>query len=215
MTQYVTELGKQRLLRLADRLDKVANEHFNISHWYDAMDRHRYDQEVGKYLPPIMRGEFAKTKRLRGKVGGLKRNACDPAFYVSELEKTVEVEVVLDEGFCGSTACVLGHAALIKEFNEQGLYVAVGVSGSQRGKGDVVYEKNGVIVDGWNAGAEFFELHPDHANALFYGMNRQAARSLYKEGSDDSCGKITPQEAAAGLRKYVETNGEALQKYMK
>lgn len=154
-------MNKERILRLASRLDKVQTEHFNIDRWY---------QKNGN-----------KPKEVAMKRGQI---------------------VVLNEGFCGSAACVLGHAALIKDFNKEGLYVTIDPYGDT---GRVVYYKDDNYQgSGFTAGSLFFDIPEEDAAVLFGAVERgRYWEKLYNKTD----GKIDPKDVAAALRAYVETEG--------
>lgn len=159
-------MNKERLLRLASRLEKVASEHFNINKWYN-------------------------------KNGGV------PA----QVEKVTEYgeKKILSEGFCGSVACVLGHAALIKDFNEQGLFVVVD-DYTESGRVGFFSEEGASF--GFTAGEKFFEIPIEDAAVLFGAVESHRVWSrLYKEPESSL---ITPQSVAAALRNYVATDGGSL-----
>jgi hypothetical protein len=208
-------LTKKRLLRLADRLDKVKPSHFDIWTWYGVSDK--------KAVTALtQQGGFNETAEL-GKI------TRDRYFGGAEGWKTVKEprKVLLDEGFCGSVACVLGHAALIPEFNKAGLYVDVTKITRQieeakkeefytfySGDGEVVYRdpkvKGAKIKQHFDAGQEFFGLTEEQADMIFGGE-----RSPYFYGTSNP----TPKNVAKKLRKFVESNGaygdEVEAKYLK
>lgn len=123
---------------------------------------------------------------------------------------------ILDEGFCGSNACVLGTAALIKDFNKEGLYIRL-IGGYD---GHVVYDKDGVYKTDAEAGALFFDIPEQDARFLFYTPDEidfdfaclcaNNVRSFY----DPSRRIIAPEMVAKRLREYVETDGKVLYDYV-
>lgn len=159
-------INKERLLRLASRMEKVKAEHFDIGTWYDPRKVMGFDDLAEK-------AEFSEDK------------------------------ILLREGFCGSVACVLGHAALIPEFNNQGLGIKV-EKGSEGMYPTIVYDGR----QNTNAGAEFFGLSYMQASLLFGvgGRWREFYTGAWKE--------ITPQHVAAALRRFVETDGESAENYL-
>lgn len=87
-----------------------------------------------------------------------------------EIKKVKEVE----EGFCHTSACILGHAAQIQEFKRAGLKIKYNNSYT------VEFETDGAteLVEGQvmfrnqygeEAGAAFFGLERDDADNLFHG----------------------------------------------
>ena len=89
-------MNKERLLRLASRMDKVQQDHFDIGSWFDA------NTAATEYSG----GSLIKEKSV-----------------VEEVEP--DLVKLIEPNFCGSTACVLGHAAQIKEFKQAGLHLVI------------------------------------------------------------------------------------------
>lgn len=83
---------------------------------------------------------------------------------------------VLEEGFCKTAACVLGHAALMPEFVKKGLHVDM--------KNETVVLKDSlgdVVASELEAGQEFFELTKNQARYLFlgpWGSPKKAAQAI-------------------------------------
>lgn len=81
----------------------------------------------------------------------------------------------LEEGFCRTSACVLGWAALDKKFNEQGLNVDIdysqidGASEGDQITGTVVYRGGSKRFDDFEAGAKFFGMTEEQAGRVFNG----------------------------------------------
>lgn len=185
---------KKKLLRLCDRLDKKATK-------------------------AVLNNGFAKVQKIGTVTEKIYQRNPDGAWGGKWVPKKYDRVVLLDEGFCGSTACVLGHAAMIPEFTRKGLYVEV--TDIQKikdkrladgynfygGEGDDVFKdpKNPrkKIKNGFDAGMKFFGLCESHAVMMFGG---ELTRAFY--GSDDNTKNITPKRVAKYLRKYVETNGQ-------
>lgn len=71
-----------------------------------------------------------------------------------------------DEDFCSTSACVLGHAALMPEFQKLGLKVRMydTTTGDIPRPAGVDFDK----YSDYSAGKHFFELTDFEANALFY-----------------------------------------------
>lgn len=183
-------MNKERLLRLASRMEKVKPEHFDIRNW----------STVGAFDPYGAQGSNAT-----GAYGQVKKLPD----YVEYTEKG-QRKVLLREGFCGSTACVLGQAALIREFNEQGLYIDLTGDGinTQGGAAGIVYiDENGNEFFGQIAGEKFFDLTGVEASILFYAYGSDITAKFY--GAEHS-GRITPQQVATALRRFVETDGQSL-----
>jgi hypothetical protein len=155
-------MEKERLLRLASRMDKVKPEHFDIGNWYSPADGYE---------------ELGKTAVFR------------------------EDGMLARENVCGSVACVLGHAALISDFVEQGLgYVP---TYREYGKTRVLADMRITYKDKLyeDAGAAFFGLDEDQASILF-GLSGPYNYLYYFE--------ITPQNVAKALCEFVESDGASL-----
>lgn len=200
---------KKKLLRLADRLDKVKPSHFDLYTWYGVED--------DKAVKAVLNQGFAKTQ----KIGTAKEEVYQPAepgeYGGKWVEKKIDRTVLLDEGFCGSVACVLGHAAMIPEFTRKGLYVEV--TDIQKikdnrlkdgytfygGEGDVVYKDpkhpRKKLKNGFSAGAAFFGLTVEQADAVFGG---ERSGIFYNMTGDK---EPTPKRVAKYIRKLVESNG--------
>jgi hypothetical protein len=90
-----------------------------------------------------------------------------PTLSGDELSEEARKEHINEELFegaeyiCGTAACVLGWAGMIKTFRDRGLRVE---------KGCVIYEyKNGFKLEGGLAGKKFFALSEAIQEFLFYG----------------------------------------------
>lgn len=109
-------------------------------------------------------------------------------------------EPSVTEGFCGTVACALGHAAMDKGFQRQGLKLEISfVGGDPENKsyytGDIIF--NDSVNEG--AGAAFFGLSDREADDVFLGAHRHKAavvevlRQYAKEreelgnGRDEQC----------------------------
>lgn len=81
--------------------------------------------------------------------------------------------VIVEDNFCNTSACVLGHAALIPEFKKLGLgikfYTHGQLSADSAVGGDVVLSAGGHRYFGVDAGKVFFGLTDGEAKALFHG----------------------------------------------
>jgi len=191
-------MNKERILALADHLDKVRKSKFSLSSWYTIPDED-------------------DTKALRK----IEKNLI-PA-PAKESDYRVK-NFFLKEGFCNTTACVLGHAATMKEFNEAGLGVnfnvwadeedEVSLSDLADASVDVVYIKGKRTYYSNEAGAAFFGIPKKHADILFAAGSGTQTR-FYFGGEEGYAGDITPKQVAKALREYVATNGKSLAKLIK
>jgi hypothetical protein len=84
-----------------------------------------------------------------------------------------------EENYCGTTACALGHAALMPEFQKLGLqpkwYKTTGETGIVYGmdvKFDDGFSGGRTWTDPTDAGAAFFHLSDGEATELFLALNR-------------------------------------------
>lgn len=172
-------MNKERLLRLADHLDKVKPEKFDITHWVT--------------------------------------NEINPDLVLKSTKEDRELSI---EGFCGTVACVLGHAAFIPEFRKAGLTVynealdpSVGFCGT------IVYNPDQVRInriddleefptDGL-AGEAFFELTSNQAYYLF-GLVDRAAEFYGREELE----QVTSKDAARTIRQFAETDGKSLEDFL-
>lgn len=201
-------MNKERILRLASRLEKVNPEHFDIRNWWANSTRNEVEEVTIVDHPAY--NSITRNKKL-----------------------------IVKEGFCGSTACVLGHAALIKEFNQEGLYIKINDEPCYRLKditgkgyhqyllqyeyekavkerqeqyemisyGSIVYITDDNIYYDTEAGSKFFDLTYEEARYLFYAGGVSISRLFY--GAEENQ-EITPDMVATALRKFVETDGESL-----
>lgn len=107
-------------------------------------------------LAKCLRGAHKKALEFKGNVVDFNMD-----YYLKETSR--------EGGFCETSACVLGHAALHKPFQEMGLRPilgsVVGVVGSHR---EYVITYQGKYYD--RAGADFFDLTENEVNELFYGV---------------------------------------------
>jgi hypothetical protein len=109
--------------------------------------------------------------------------------------------VKITEGFCGTAACIAGHACFIPEFYEAGLRMRVGyntISGVVYS--GVPYFEGGTGID---AMAEFFDIPMEHADILFGSVGGYTS---------DFYGKLTTENVGKKLREYAE-NPEILDVY--
>ncbi len=164
---------------------------------------------------------------------GVKRTKYDQGSFADDLDpkrvKIIEVEArnvneesdyhrfqpILEEGFCGTTACVFGHAAFVPALIEAGLYIRVygkeltnkGLYGSAE---IAAVDSEGREVTDYDAAVHIFGIDYDHACLMFGGsspLNRHFWAGKRGLGSKD----ITPKMIAKALRKYVATDGKSLQ----
>lgn len=175
-------MNKERLLRLADRMDKVKPEHFDIRSWSSILTD---DGTIPDYVTFEHKGDR---------------------------------KVLLREGFCGSTACVLGQAALIKEFNNDGLYIDLNGDGRQArtGHATVVYFDGENNHFGQFAGQKFFDIPLRDASLLFFTKEENITTAFYLnniEKTEYDHHEIEPKHVAAALRRYVETDGASLKDF--
>ena len=117
-------------------------------------------------------------------LGSWYRNSRTDPYYegcnLANLDRTVP----LKEGFCGTSACALGTAALYGPFKEMGL----GITHNN----DVIFEDlaAGVSVVNYRAGIRFFGITHDQADWLFY------------PGSYETT-KITPEMVARRVKMIL------------
>lgn len=118
-------------------------------------------------------------------------------FVGVKVAKTPEIDQVFDsktckistktlkEGFCQTSACVLGFAALDSKFNAKGLKVQIAygeldvTSEGSEVSGSVVFSSGGHKYEGFDAGEKFFGLTEGQAEVLFNGpwkTPKQAAK---------------------------------------
>lgn len=124
-------------------------------------------------------------------------------------------KIALVEGFCNSPACVLGHAALIPEFQKKGLYVDITGDYLQTYRPGVVYISADFEAQvGIEAGQAFFNLSSEHAEVLFfYGDSECYSAQFYlndPNATHNDFGKIKPKHVATALYKYIATDGKVV-----
>lgn len=125
--------------------------------------------------------------------------------------------VKLKEGFCNTSACVLGHATSVPSIQKAGLFIALVSDELAAERKDIeagvelgsIFATIGKItsngfVSGTSAASEVFNIPIDHAELMFTSMV-PAVRLFY---TGEYTGEPTPALVAATLRKYVETNGK-------
>lgn len=153
-------MKKERLRKLAKYMDKLrvtTSLKFDMGAWFIAL-----------------RDENLAPARVKKTVQVIKG------------KPTVVTECpVVKENFCKTSACLLGHAAMMPEFNKLGLKITTPQYYSAP---TVVLEDDdeGTIVEA-AAGRIFFDLDVIQAKALFFGN------------------WDTPREAAAAVRRLIAT----------
>lgn len=155
-------MNKERLLKLADRLEKIPEVKFDLRDWID--------DDINPDLVEKHTNEFG--------------------------------DVAL-EGFCGTVACVLGHAAFVPEFRELGLTANI-----YQG---VVYCPDGIkhnAKTNLDAGMKFFDLSYQHAAVIFATMGGNGITPIFY-GKPEY--EVKPVDAANALRRYVETDGQFME----
>lgn len=107
--------------------------------------------------------------------------------------------VKIEEGFCGTAACIAGHACFIPEFSEAGLKMKVSVDLAR----NRIFNGGPYFDNSYNftAMSKFLDIPEDHSEILF-GQNGGITSAFY--GTD-----ATPQDVADKLREYAE-NPEVL-----
>lgn len=174
-------MNKERLFRLADYMEAVKPEKINMNQWLTTADYEGAQKTLQKGI------SFSRED------GSLK--------YFE----------VLPEGYCGTAACVLGHATFIPEFREAGLKNRIMVAGD----GNVECVQRGYIPDrsapdfvvsvtfggaeNILAASKFFEIPYEDACVLF----GSALDSTDAYGHDCE-EQPSPGQIARGLRAYVE-----------
>lgn len=123
----------------------------------------------------------------------------DPTLYDSMMEE-IELEgdcpSILDvlersspglpEGFCGTTACAVGHACLDPWFNGQGLHLVADSEPFYQGFG------------GWLAVSTFFGLTGSEANRLFMACNYETGTQTTAAQVRDRILELIAQETNHG-----------------
>ena len=149
---------------------------------------------------------------------------------------------IIPEGFCGTAACVLGHAAVDPTFRKEGLFVRLWSphEESNVGRQDIIYidpesdeSDDGfgpVEFEDYEAGMEFFGLTETQASALF-GAAQSDWRCYSGEGdyireksdylpdgfytyfTDEPGESVKPKHVARALEAVVDTQGEVIKDY--
>jgi len=136
---------------------------------------------------------------------------------VEELSITYEGKPVrVLENFCGTAACVLGHAAFDPEFQHAGLRVAI----VQDSWGDVDAEvvlvgKNREVEVGLTAAASFYGIDLSLASALFgWGASDWHNSGFYTYFAETYAEYISPAIVARAIRAFVESDGMVVVDHM-
>lgn len=120
--------------------------------------------------------------------------------------------LIVREGACGTTMCVLGHA--VAAVPDAELWFA----GEHFPFWVVIRNRDphtGLVFEGFRAARHAFDLPEDHAPVLFGGTDEPSTYIFYTgqaydydKGENDFRDLVTPTTVAAALRRYVETDGE-------
>jgi hypothetical protein len=162
-------MNTERLLRLADYMERVDPRNYNQSTWLD----------------------------------GTEEDVC-PA--PTEFDPG---RLVIREGACGTTMCVLGHA--VAAIPDAKLWFSGSVAWAV-----VQYRdpNTGEIFDGMEAARHVFDLPEGHAVVLFGADDDPVTYAFYTgqaynydKGENDFHDLVTPTTVAQTLRQYVETDG--------
>lgn len=195
-------MRKDRLLALADLMEKVKPEQYN----QDRYGTGTVTSRKATFKPVQVKG-YDEERAL----------------------------ILPKEGFCGTAACVLGHAALNPGFGlaiiSSDEFRHIETEGGRRsynlggyGFDIVALDELGEIIYGDRypeidtiAGAIAFDIPEEHADRMFAG-ECGATRSFYK-GHDEveeeyEFYDVTPHDVATALRKYVETDGKSIELFI-
>lgn len=137
--------------------------------------------------------------------------------------------VILPEGWCGTEACVLGHATTIPEIPLRIFIPGDMISEHDERHNDapydpeIAYQNNDGSIDfemtGVMAASEAFDVSYEHSGVLFGGKNL-LTYAFYSGRNPETIDvmspvlriwDITPVMVATALRKYVETAGKSLE----
>ena len=175
-------MNKDRLLALADYMDKVKADTYDQDSFFDFSNHSLTKDDI---------------TLVKGVVGGHSDNSVH--------------KITLREGFCGTTACVLGHAAFVP-----GTTLSAFIRGwdlDEGGKpGDDVdadvgfIDANGQVITGMAAGVHEFGIPRDHCEVMFSDSGEENTRAFY--GAEDDW--VSPQQVAAAIRNYVATDGQSI-----
>lgn len=156
--------------------------------------------------------DFQKLARLARHLEDVNPKKFDISRWVTDSIDPALVEENIDsngcialEGFCGTVACVLGHAAFIPEFREAGLLPCMLSKHvkTDSGVGVVVYGD----LSGSRAGAEFFDIPVQDAKIIF-GDSIASSHFYLKYLKVYPASKVNAAQAAEMLRRYVMSDGQ-------
>lgn len=160
---------------------------------------------LADYMETVKKSQYSQNTWI----DGLKPGKFEEEKVVGLYERR---QIVPKEGFCGTSACVLGHAAFAPGLKDAGLFLSA-MKGSNHEL--FAFEVNvrdaaGTILDGFETGAHVFDIPVEHA-AVMFGSLEPDVRRFYT-GS----GRKTPttKDVAAALRLYVETDGESIRPFL-
>jgi hypothetical protein len=124
----------------------------------------------------------------------------------------------LKEGFCGTTACVMGHAPFVPEFADLGMRIYASRSKTYA---DAQFDVGGIVLlrasaprplYDFDAAREFFDLTYEQSNVLFSSADEGETRAFYTGSFDGDFTEVTPQIVAQKLREFVATDGASVDK---
>tara|TARA_B100000749_G_C18442568_1_gene472887 strand:+ start:2511 stop:3188 length:678 start_codon:yes stop_codon:yes gene_type:complete len=102
-----------------DRVEKLAKLMRSVAN--DVAEREKTDDENMYILPVFELDSWFRFDETT--VGGFDASQGIPK---DKIFKGEDGQTYMKEGFCGTAACVLGHAAFLKDFIDEGLRVRVG-----------------------------------------------------------------------------------------
>jgi hypothetical protein len=124
-------------------------------------------------------------------------------------------EIVIKEGACGTTRCVLGHAVVA--IPEAQLWFQHPTSSSDSVMIAVRDPETDELHYDYDAAAFVFDISEDHASVLFgshahddtyrFYADRLPSGYTYAAGEIEFHKLVTPATVARKLREYVETDG--------
>lgn len=123
------------------------------------------------------------------------------------------IAVLPKEGFCGSSACVLGQAAFEKDMGVFAYVDADSIESvaGRRQSGDLMIgaidNQGQLVTDEYQAASIAFDIPYAHASMLFGGTGTDETRHFYtgKFAWDEW---VSPKVVAAKLRAYVVSGGQ-------
>jgi len=138
-----------------------------------------------------------------------------------QTNETIKGEVFIPNNFCGTAACVLGHAASDPEFRQEGLYMEIIVENGKFSRSNIIFQRpgsEGFQIDS-DAGADFFDLTDSEAGALFSDMADywsswdDEAHGYYTFYADYAGQDITPAIVARAIQAFADTDGESMRQF--